>query len=267
MIYIDLDNHEPEQDWLDRADDLTDQLLAALTQAERTQIIEDNQDMWGELKKHFCDVRHRKCWYSESVNDFAHCHIDHFRPKSRALDEDGNDQGGYWWLAFNWTNYRYSAPAGNIRKRDYFHVNLNKANLPHDAIEQEDIRFLDPTEPGDPEKLKFNSTGFISPKSTNVTDRDYIQAEYTIRRMNLNMEGLVEGRRDKYRKAARIIRHIERLLVQQRIKHDMARHQTIKAKQKELLELASKFSPYSAAVKYCLKESGLEWAINIAIAA
>jgi type I restriction enzyme M protein len=45
------------------------------------------------------------------------------------------------------------------------------------------------------------------------------------------------------------------------------RKQHIKAKQKELLELANKFSPYSAAVKYCLKESGFEWATDLAIAA
>ena len=267
MIYINIDNHEPDEDWLTRADALTADLLAAADADARNQIIEDNQGMWGELKQHFCDVLHRKCWYSESVNDFAHCHVDHFRPKGRALAEDGTDQGGYWWLAFNWRNYRYSAPAGNIRKRDYFHVNANKAVNHGDAIENEDIRFLDPCEPGDPEKLKFNNEGVVSPKNEDDTTRDYIQAEYTIRRMNLNMQGLVEGRRDNYRKAARIVMETQALLALQDINHDMARHQVIKSKMKELHELANKFSPHSAAVKYCLKESGLEWAVNIAIAA
>ena len=267
MIYIDIDNYEPEQDWLDRADALTLLLLAAVTPADRTQIIEDNTNMWSEVKQHFCDVRRRKCWYSESINAFAHCHVDHFRPKSRALDENGNDQGGYWWLAFEWTNYRFSAPAGNIRKRDYFQVNVNKAMNQNDSLENEDIRFLDPTDPSDPPKLKFNSEGTISSKNTDVATRDYIQAEYTIRRMNLNMVGLVEGRRDKYRRAALIIRQTENLLQQQAITYDMARHQSIKAKQKELYDLANKNSEYSAAVKYCMKESGLQWAIELAIAA
>ncbi|MCG9881752.1 MAG: hypothetical protein MH472_14245 [Bacteroidia bacterium] len=267
MIYINIDNHEPEEDWLNRADVLTASLLAAGSANERMQIIEDNEDMWGELKQHFCNVLHRKCWYSESVNDFAHCHVDHFRPKGRALAEDGTDQGGYWWLAFNWRNYRYSAPAGNIRKRDYFHVNANKAISHTDALEAEDIRFLDPCEPGDPEKLKFNNEGVVSPKNEETSTRDYIQAEYTIRRMNLNMQGLVEGRRDNYRKAAILIRETQELLALQSINYDMARHQAIKSKQKSLLDLANKFSPYSAAVKYCLKESGLDWALNIAIAA
>lgn len=267
MIFINIDNHEPEEDWLERADALTDQLLIAATHADRKKIIEDHEGMWGELKQHFCDVLQRKCWYSESVNDFAHCHVDHFRPKSRAIAEDGTDQGGYWWLAFNWRNYRYAAPAGNVRKKDYFHVNANKANLPADALENEDIRFLDPTEPEDPDKLKFNNTGLISPKETDLTSRDYIQAEYTIRRMNLNMVGLIEGRKDKYRKTARLIRQVEKLLSLQRINFDMARRQVIKAKQLELIEMAGKFSEYSAAVKYCLRESGFDWALSIAIAA
>jgi uncharacterized protein (TIGR02646 family) len=267
MIYIDIDNLEPDQDWLERADVLTNQLLAATTPAERKQIIEGNENMWGELKQHYCDVLKRKCWYSESINDFAHCHVDHFRPKLKALDENSDDQGGYWWLAFDWTNYRYSGPAGNVRKKDYFHVSANKAMNQNDSLENEDVRFLDPAEPGDPDKLKYNSEGLISPKNENKTTRDFVQAEYTIRRMNLNMEGLVEGRRDKYRRAASLIREIDRLLAQQTIHHDMARQQLLKSKNKELLKLASKFSPYSAAVKYCLKESGLKWAVDIATAA
>ncbi|MCU4176445.1 hypothetical protein [Carboxylicivirga sp. N1Y90] len=268
MIYINIDNHEPGEDWLNRADTLTADLLAAADLPARKKIINDNANMWGELKKHFCDVLHRKCWYSESVNDFTHCHVDHFHPKGKAEDEDKNIQdGGYWWLAFNWKNYRYSAPAGNIRKKHYFHVNANKALTPADAIENENIRFLDPCEPGDPEKLKFNNEGLVSPKNEDENSRDYLQAEYTIRRMNLNMHGLVEGRRDNYRKAARIVRETQALLALQNLNYDMARQQSIKANQKSLLELANKFSPYSAAVKYCLKESGLEWAVNIAIAA
>lgn len=267
MIYIDINNLEPNENWLERADELTESLLVAPDIPTINQIITDNQNMWSELKQHFCNILHRKCWYSESVNDFTHCHIDHFRPKSRALDENGNDLGGYWWLAFNWRNYRYSGPAGNIRKRDYFHVNANKATSYLDALENEDIRFLDPCEPGDPEKLKFTNEGIIEPKNINEDSRDYIQAEYTIRRMNLNMEGLVEGRRDCYRKAARLIRQTQKLLSMQSLNYDMARQQTIKGNQRVLLEMANRFSPYSATVKYCLKESALEWAINIAIAA
>jgi hypothetical protein len=267
MIFINLDNHEPDQTWLIRADDLTGQLLNAASAQARAALIEGNEDLWGELKQYFSGISHRKCWYSESINDFAHCHLDHFRPKARAIDEDGHDQGGYWWLAFSWRNYRYAGPAGNVRKRDFFHVNANKASDPADSLENEDIRFLDPTEPDDPDKLKFNNEGIISPKSVNVNSREYVQSEYTIRRMNLNMFGLVEGRKDKYRRAARLIRQVEQLLSLQAVTFDLARRQNIKAKQLELFSLAHRCSEYSAAIKYCLRESGHEWALSIAIAA
>ena len=75
MIYINIDNHEPDEDWLNRADILTASLLAAADADARMQIIEGNENMWGELKQHFCNVLHRKWWYSESVNDFSHFHL------------------------------------------------------------------------------------------------------------------------------------------------------------------------------------------------
>ncbi|MBK9514610.1 MAG: hypothetical protein IPO05_13540 [Flavobacteriales bacterium] len=83
----------------------------------------------------------------------------------------------------------------------------------------------------------------------------------------MNHEGLVEGRRDIYRRTALLINEIEELSTSQLAKHSMARHQVIKAKLLELISMAGKFSEYSAAVKCCLRESGHDWAISIAISA
>ncbi len=263
MRYIDLENNPPSDNWIARADNLTQQLINANTEEERNQIIDNNQNMWGELKDHLRGLSNNKCWYSESKNDSAHCHIDHFRPKKKAVDENGNDRGGYWWLAFDWSNYRYSAPVENVRKRDYFHVNSNKANSPNDAIEDEDIRFLDPTDIEDPNKLAYTNEGLVTPKSIVQTNRNYIQAEYTIRRMNLNKEEMKDSRKAKYHKTNLLIRQTNRLMNQQGNNFSPARRQKIKAKLKELLNLASSSSEYSSAVKYCLKSSGYDWADNI----
>ncbi|MBK9514609.1 MAG: hypothetical protein IPO05_13535 [Flavobacteriales bacterium] len=181
MIFVNLQGYEPNKEWLNRANKLTADLIAARNTAERKLIIDNNAALWLELKEAFCAIHRRKCWYSESKNDYSHCHIDHFRPKSNAIDEMGKDQGGYWWLTFNWRNYRYSAPAGNIRKRDYFHVLANKANGPTDSLEDEDILFLDPTDPSDPDKLKFDNEGKVISKSSDITSRNSRQAEYTIK--------------------------------------------------------------------------------------
>ena len=85
MIHIDLLNNPPPQDWIDRADVITQQLLEAENEETRNQIIDDNQALWGELREHLSNIGHRKCWYSESINDGAYCHVDHFRPKKRQL--------------------------------------------------------------------------------------------------------------------------------------------------------------------------------------
>lgn len=223
--------------------------------------------MWTELKDHLRNLSHNKCWYSESKNDSAHCHVDHFRPKGRAIDENGDDKGGYWWLAFEWTNYRYSAPVENIRKRDYFQVNANKANNPADPLEMEDIRFLDPTDIEDPDKLAFTNEGLVTPKSTVETERNYIQAEYTIRRMNLNKLEMAESRKDKYFKTSLLVKQIDKLMLQQVQDFCPARKQKINEKMKVLLELASSNSEYSAAVKYCMKSTGLEWVDNLLLRA
>ncbi|MTK53758.1 hypothetical protein [Paludibacter sp.] len=259
MRYIDLENNPPPQDWIDRADAITQQLINATTQDDRNAIIDANQGMWTELKDHLRGLSNNKCWYSESKNDSAHCHVDHFRPKKKAIDENGDDKGGYWWLAFDWLNYRYSAPAENVRKNSYFHVNNHKANTPDDSILMEDIRFLDPTDIEDPDKLAFTNEGFVEPRASEKNSRNYIQAEYTIRRMNLNKTEMIDTRKDKFVKTQNLIKATQNLVAQQEKAFCPARKQKIIDNMKLILELASSESEYSAAVKYCMRSAGLAW--------
>ena len=267
MIFIDLENNEPSAAWVNKADLLTQALLNAADSAARKIIIAANQKVWTELKDHLSGLRKRKCWYTESINDGAHCHVDHFRPKTNALDENGEDQGGYWWLAFDWTNYRYSGPVSNVRKKDYFPVLLNKAQKYGDNIALEEILLLDPVSIGDPGKLAYDIEGKVIPKSQDKTSRDYKRAQYSIEKYNLNIEGLKEGRRQKQNNVSKLIKNSQRLLALQSAQHDQAREQEIELLWKELLKLAHPDSEYSAAVKYCLKSSGYDWAIDIAVAA
>lgn len=52
MIFIDLENNPPPQDWIDRAEALTQQLIVAPTIAAKNAIIDANQALWNELKGH-----------------------------------------------------------------------------------------------------------------------------------------------------------------------------------------------------------------------
>jgi uncharacterized protein (TIGR02646 family) len=210
-------------------------------------------------------IAHKKCWYSEAKDTYSHCHVDHFRPKKEAIGIDKKtDFGGYWWLAFEWTNYRYCGGAGNVRKNSYFAVKKNKANKPEDTIEDEIVFFLDPTDIDDPLKLTFNEEGMAKPISPVTTDWDFIRAEYTIHYLNLNFENLKEARKGIWKICSDLITEIQVLLDKEQINPSAARKQKIKDKLEELKKLVRPESEFSATVRTCLFSTGLVWALKIA---
>ena len=120
-------------------------------------------------------VAGNKCWYSEVQLDGQDPNVDHFRPKGqvREVDADlqntGNESGGYWWLAFEFSNYRLAAMHSNQRrvdldtdggKWDYFPIRGNRAaeGTPWGEI-MEDILALDPCSSTDVALLWFDPDG------------------------------------------------------------------------------------------------------------
>jgi hypothetical protein len=116
-----------------------------------------------------------KCWYSEVQLDGADPNVDHFRPKGgvREVDEDLQNtkvaSAGYWWLAFEFSNFRLAAMHANQRraddqteggKWDYFPIRGNRAaagTLSENIIE--DILALDPCSRTDVALLWFDPDG------------------------------------------------------------------------------------------------------------
>lgn len=267
MIFIDLENNPPSQDWLNRADNLSQQLIAAPTPEARNAIIDANQALWNELKGHLSALSNQKCWYTESFNSGAHCHVDHFRPKKEVRDENSNITNGYWWLSFDWMNYRFSGPAPNVRKKSYFHVVANKALNYGDNHNIEDTLFIDPIKVRDPECLAFDNEGRVKPKDNITTSRNYKRADYSIKKLNLNAPSLIDKRKDKFRKASIILMHLDKKIKLQAFTWDQSRENEIETGFRELIEMCSKNSEFSAAVKFCLKSSSYDWALEIVSAA
>ena len=263
MIYINLENNPPDPEWIKKADAITDKLILEKDPIKRNKIIDKNAKLWGELKDFLSALSHEKCWYTESKNAGSYCHVDHFRPKKEAIDEIGKDIGGYWWLAFDWMNYRYSGPAANVKKNAYFHVLLNKASNYGDNINKEQILFLDPINFTDPDHLAFDNEGMAQPKSPDKKSMSFIRAEYSIRKLNINYYRLVERRKEFYRKATGKILKIEKLLREEAINPDHARQQDISNLMGLLWQMCCSNAEYSASVKYCLKSTGFDWALKI----
>lgn len=262
MIYIDRDGFTPDQNWAQRADDLTQQLLSAVDKAQINSIIDANENMWGELKESLLGLYEGKCWYSESKNDYAYMHVDHFRPKKAAIGKDKKDHGGYWWLAFNWKNYRICGPVGNVKKRDKFAVFRNKANSPADRIEDEIVYILDPTEENDVLKITFNSNGEMMP--IHKSGFYFEQAEYTIDCLKLNHKTLKEARKNIWLKCNKLFSDTQSL-IEEDIQNPSAYIKgQIKEKIKRIKELVASTAEFSATAKACLKSTGIDWAISIA---
>ena len=153
------------------------------------------------------------------------------------------DKGGYWWLAFDWKNYRISGSVGNTKKGDKFCVLKYKANNYTDTIEDEVFYFLDPTDEDDPAKLTFNDNGEAIPYINDKNAWDYKRVDYTIENLSLNYESLVEARRELWKEI--VFR--------------------IKEKLKQLKEFVKPERAFSSTAKACLRSSGLSWALNIAV--
>lgn len=77
----------------------------------------DYSNVWRELKDGLAGLLHDKCWYCETPVDRSDNAVDHFRPKNRVSDA-ALPHGGYRWLAFEESNYRYACTYCNSRRKD-----------------------------------------------------------------------------------------------------------------------------------------------------
>lgn len=115
----------PPADWVEEAEQVTAQLRAAPNEAARKAIIDANEGFWRDdrIRNWLLAQFNNKCWYSESFDSTASIHVDHYRPKGRIKSKLGGPTcEGYWWLAFNWENYRICGQLLNVKKGDLFPI-------------------------------------------------------------------------------------------------------------------------------------------------
>jgi hypothetical protein len=114
----------PPQDWIDDAQSVTDQLHSAQSKTEIEEIIEKRQSLWRDdrIRNWLLKQFNNKCWYTEAYDSVSSIHVDHYRPKGRVRDLSGIEDDGYWWLAFNWKNYRICGQLINVKKSDIFPI-------------------------------------------------------------------------------------------------------------------------------------------------
>ncbi len=154
--------------------------------------------VWNQLQPIMLALSHNKCWYSDAPIGNGDFEIDHFRPKSiskQKVDYTNpksksvtHKENGYWWLAYDWFNYRLSGALANKRRRDrlgdndyvkgkgeYFPLDLDNGRVANDEenCNCEIPILLDPLEPDDAGLITFDK-GIPIPATTEADEIDRV---------------------------------------------------------------------------------------------
>lgn len=238
MIWINFENKKPTdafegwipwsaadwEAWLSKADALLVELArlnqesesslsqgdskgAAAKITERNKLIDDNRAHWGKLKPWLFALSKGKCWFTEGRDICSHTDVEHFRPKKEALELDGSMRDGYWWLAFDYTNFRAAGSVPNRKKGGWFPLHINSRRSTFDARceESETPYLLDPVRQTDVVLLAFNEEGNAVPApETNAWEK--ARVKLSIERLKLNEhDALPQERRRIWREVSNCI--------------------------------------------------------------
>ncbi len=193
----------PPQDWIDAAAAVTAQLRLATTPEDRQAIIEQRKTLWtddrirGWLLKQFAN----KCWYTEAQDAVSSIHVDHYRPKGRAKDLDGSMCEGYWWLAFDWSNYRICGQLINVKKQDLFPITEGARATCDDGVslQLEAPLVIDPkTEQSRLISYEKEDDSCLAVASGGVSTADKNRADQTIDILGLNRRDRLTQKRTDF---------------------------------------------------------------------
>lgn len=207
------------EEWKQEAEQALEEVRAADGDSEE---VNAHGDVWRNLKDALEEVSKGKCWYCESSQHRADNAVDHYRPKNK---NRSGEHEGYWWLAFDWQNYRYSCTYCNSRRKDDVkgtsggkHDNFplfnpdERATVDNPDHSRELPLLLDPTVPEDPGLLWYEPDGRVVPKySKGLSERRYIRAEKSIELYHLNYHKTEEDRKKLYNKIRKLIAEGDKL--------------------------------------------------------
>lgn len=240
---------------------------------------------WTPFKDNFVQLFGDKCWYSEVPRINTDFNIDHFRPKgavkrtkglyaSRSVGRRIENHPGYWWLAFEPKNYRYSCqyanqPRDNGGKHDYFPLEneservWGNCSLNHHNAERPTL--LDPCLEEDVALLSFEKSPGLAHSRYDETSEPakYNRVKVSQKCYNLNHK-TVKSQRLKVINSAKnnleLLEQIWSLPEESKIK--LA--QFVSIAEEELVQACDRKSQFSAAAVAFVKPHKAEpWLANI----
>ena len=199
--------------------------LEALAPEERSEFIEKKSHVWRGFARYLAKMSYGKCWYSESDCVQSFKDVDHYRPKRQAKRSDTETDDGYPWLSFSWDNFRLAAQRSNQINRDddteesvgkgsWFPLMQGSMRATWDdrCLDVERPLLLDPARLADVRLIEVTAEGRMGPTKLCLGSADRTRVEETIKRLSLDLPGLVSARKQ----AMRLVQELVELLEQKR---------------------------------------------------
>ena len=270
MIYINLYDNPPPKELIEEGEELTAE-LEKLSPDKRTAFIDSNSDYWKKLKEHYAKLSSNKCWYTEAKEVASHYHMEHFRPKAKVIKlkkdctiQTTNSAESYWWLAFDWKNYRLSASIPNTTKSNYFPLKPGTNAATCEAeLETEWPGLIDPTDEQDVYLITFDEDGKVYPTCPEDTwDAD--RGRLSIRVYGLNNISLIDARKEVQQTCNRLINSIIRIQKDYALTNSTQYKKEFKDKIKELRKMTMPDAEFSAVANCYVRNHSEQFIRNIA---
>ena len=272
MIWIDLEHKRPTDAnipgwtpwtqakwdaWLAKSQQLVAE-LAALDAAgkrdERNALIDDNGAHWGALKEWLLALSNGTCWFSEVRELYSHYDVEHFRPKKEAKALDGSERDGYWWLAFDYMNFRACGNVGNRKKGGWFPLKQGSLCSTHAVqCEESEARYLlDPIDDDDVSLIAFDEEGKVVPVP-GASNWEQERVNETVKRLKLNEHvPLAEARRKIWQKLDGLIEDFNAAKARCRAGNNPAAKAKLIEVRTRIRELTDPRAELSAVARWCL---------------
>lgn len=271
MIFIDLENKLPTDHdlpekvrwkqadwdaWLAESNRLVGE-LAKLNDAgrfkERNEFIDSNSAHWGKLKPWLLALSGGKCWFTEARDIASHLDVEHFRPKKAARNIKGPERDGYWWLAFDYMNFRIAGTVPNRKKGAWFPLRYGSqlSTYTHPCEGDEISHFLDPTNAYDVTLLAFDEEGKAVP-APGLQRWESVRVKRTVERLKLSEhQALAEERRKVWQKTTKLINKYLQALTESPTSG--AARERVKTTAREISSLTKPEAELSAVAKWCIR--------------
>lgn len=276
MRYVDLSKIEIPEVWLKKAQKLQLELEAFVDIKDKLEHIDKNP-IWQDpsLFRALSNAMDGKCWYSEAKDLMSDRDIDHYRPKKEAKDVAGKVRDGYWFLAYDWENYRFSSIYSNRLRIDKFtpeEISYGKGSyfplkvgsviaVNKKQIEDESPYLLDPTKKHDASLISFNGFGRVIPSVPKSFSWDVLRVEASIKFYHLNHSPLKGARKRRWEACQIKINLIKTLCSDPNISNKD--EYTVETLKNELVEWANEKELLSGVVLACLEKNKMSYILTV----